>query len=132
MCVYCPLDAAYRSFTTHFVSQQTCRADRKFLEMEETGKDFDRWLCFEACLCVNEVSSSSHSQINGLMETWIFDLASALKVRLGRVNVFISDWRSLARQPYPIAAKNSRQVGQDVATLLKWLEVMKIFNVNVW
>ncbi|XP_067293358.1 hepatic triacylglycerol lipase [Pseudorasbora parva] len=60
--------------------------------------------------------------MNGLMEKWIFNLASALKVRLGRVNVLISDWRNLALQPYPIAAKNSRQVGQDVAALLKWLE----------
>ncbi|XP_051716172.1 hepatic triacylglycerol lipase isoform X1 [Ctenopharyngodon idella] len=60
--------------------------------------------------------------MNGLMEQWIFNLASALKVRLGQVNVLISDWRNLALQPYPIAAKNSRQVGQDVAALLKWLE----------
>ncbi|XP_042571786.1 hepatic triacylglycerol lipase isoform X2 [Cyprinus carpio] len=60
--------------------------------------------------------------MNGRMEPWIFNLASALKVRLGRVNVLISDWRKLALQPYPIAAKNSRQVGQDVAVLLRWLE----------
>ncbi|XP_059392034.1 hepatic triacylglycerol lipase-like isoform X2 [Carassius carassius] len=60
--------------------------------------------------------------MNGRMEPWIFNLASALKVRLERVNVFISDWRKLALQPYPVAAKNSRQVGRDVATLLKWLE----------
>lgn len=69
--------------------------------------------------------------MNGRMEPWIFNLASALKVRLGRVNVLISDWRKLALQPYPIAAKNSRQVGQDVAVLLRWLEVMKIFSGNI-
>ncbi|XP_051547848.1 hepatic triacylglycerol lipase-like isoform X2 [Myxocyprinus asiaticus] len=60
--------------------------------------------------------------MNGIMEQWIFRLASALKIRIGQVNVLISDWRNLALQPYPIAAKNSRQVGQDVAVLLKWLE----------
>ncbi|XP_051545267.1 hepatic triacylglycerol lipase-like [Myxocyprinus asiaticus] len=60
--------------------------------------------------------------MNGIMEQWIFRLASALKIRIGQVNVLISDWRNLALQPYPVAAKNSRQVGQDVATLLKWLE----------
>ncbi|XP_056595233.1 hepatic triacylglycerol lipase [Triplophysa dalaica] len=60
--------------------------------------------------------------MNGIMEQWIFNMASALKFRRGQVNVIISDWRSLALQPYPIAAKNSRQVGRDVATLLEWLE----------
>nr|XP_055049185.1 hepatic triacylglycerol lipase [Misgurnus anguillicaudatus] len=60
--------------------------------------------------------------MNGIMEQWIFSLASALKIRIGYVNVIISDWRNLALQPYPIAAKNSLQVGQDVATLLRWLE----------
>ncbi|XP_051975390.1 hepatic triacylglycerol lipase [Xyrauchen texanus] len=60
--------------------------------------------------------------MNGIMQQWIFGLASALKIRIGQVNVLISDWRNLALQPYPIAAKNSRQVGQDVAALLKWLE----------
>ncbi|KAA0724766.1 Hepatic triacylglycerol lipase [Triplophysa tibetana] len=60
--------------------------------------------------------------MNGIMEQWIFNLASALKFRRGQVNVIISDWRSLALHPYPIAAKNSRQVGRDVATLLEWLE----------
>ncbi|TRY56949.1 hypothetical protein DNTS_023882 [Danionella cerebrum] len=60
--------------------------------------------------------------MNGLMEKWIFSLASALKHRLQHVNVLISDWRNLALQPYPIAAKNSRQVGGDLATMLKWLQ----------
>lgn len=64
--------------------------------------------------------------MNGIMEQWIFNMASALKFRRGQVNVIISDWRSLALQPYPIAAKNSRQVGRDVATLLEWLEVIQI------
>ncbi|XP_052400466.1 hepatic triacylglycerol lipase-like isoform X1 [Carassius gibelio] len=69
-------------------------------------------------------------RLNGLMEPWIFRLASALKVRLGQVNVLISDWRKLALQPYPIAAKNSRQVGRDVAMLLKWLEEVAQLSMN--
>uniref|UniRef100_A0A3B4E888 Hepatic triacylglycerol lipase n=2 Tax=Pygocentrus nattereri TaxID=42514 RepID=A0A3B4E888_PYGNA len=60
--------------------------------------------------------------INGLMEEWIFSMASALKTKLEHVNVLISDWRPLALQPYSVAVKNSRQVGFDVATLLQWLE----------
>ncbi|KAI4877293.1 hypothetical protein NFI96_011839 [Prochilodus magdalenae] len=60
--------------------------------------------------------------INGLMEEWIFTMASALKTRLGHVNVLINDWRTLALKPYPVAARNSVQVGWDVVNLLAWLE----------
>ncbi|XP_076863341.1 hepatic triacylglycerol lipase isoform X2 [Brachyhypopomus gauderio] len=60
--------------------------------------------------------------INGLMEEWIFGMASALKAKLGHVNVLISDWRPLALQSYPNAVRNSWKVGGDVATLLTWLE----------
>uniref|UniRef100_A0A4W4GU92 Hepatic triacylglycerol lipase n=1 Tax=Electrophorus electricus TaxID=8005 RepID=A0A4W4GU92_ELEEL len=60
--------------------------------------------------------------INGKMEEWMFRMASALKARLGHMNVLISDWRPLALQPYQNAAKNSRHVGSDVARLVSWLE----------
>ncbi|XP_030631318.1 hepatic triacylglycerol lipase [Chanos chanos] len=60
--------------------------------------------------------------VSGLMEDWVFKLASAFKRRLRHVNVIINDWRPLARRPYPIATKNSKQVGRDVANLLEWLK----------
>ncbi|XP_062858357.1 hepatic triacylglycerol lipase [Trichomycterus rosablanca] len=60
--------------------------------------------------------------LNGKMEEWVFRMASALRTRMEHVNVLISDWRPLALKPYPTAAKNARQVGWDVARLLKWLE----------
>ncbi|XP_036432225.1 hepatic triacylglycerol lipase [Colossoma macropomum] len=68
--------------------------------------------------------------INGLMEEWIFRMASALKTKLEHVNVLISDWRPLALQPYSVAVKNSRQVGFDVVTLLQWLEETTQFSMN--
>ncbi|XP_066523270.1 hepatic triacylglycerol lipase isoform X2 [Hoplias malabaricus] len=68
--------------------------------------------------------------INGLMEEWIFRMASALKSRLGHVNVLINDWRPLALQPYPVAVKNSRQVGLDVTRLLQWLETTTQLSMN--
>ncbi|KAI7811683.1 hepatic triacylglycerol lipase-like isoform X2 [Triplophysa rosa] len=84
-----------------------------------------RWETLERCAynTSNDLVLIIHGwTMNGIMEQWIFSLASALKFRMGQVNVIISDWRSLALQAYPIAAKNSRQVGRDVATLLEWLE----------
>lgn len=58
-----------------------------------------------------------------MMENWISRLALALKSSEGSINVVIADWLTLAHQHYPIAAQNTRIVGQDIAHLLRWLEV---------
>ncbi|XP_063052635.1 hepatic triacylglycerol lipase-like [Engraulis encrasicolus] len=56
------------------------------------------------------------------MEDWMIRLGSALKAHLGRVNVLVCDWQPLAQRFYPIAAQNARQVGQELALYLDWLQ----------
>ena len=57
------------------------------------------------------------------MEGWVLRLASGLQRSLTEVNVVVTDWLRLAHQHYPIAVQNTRAVGKDVASLLRWLQV---------
>ncbi|XP_051012714.1 hepatic triacylglycerol lipase isoform X2 [Acomys russatus] len=61
--------------------------------------------------------------VDGLLETWIWKMAGALKSRQSQpVNVGLVEWISLAYQHYAVAVRNTRVVGQKVAALLLWLE----------
>ncbi|KAJ3593055.1 hypothetical protein NHX12_005393 [Muraenolepis orangiensis] len=60
--------------------------------------------------------------VDGMMESWVFRLSSALHKSLTEVNIVVTDWLRLAHQHYPIAVQNTRAVGQDIAFLLRWLQ----------
>ncbi|XP_048471882.1 hepatic triacylglycerol lipase [Rhincodon typus] len=60
--------------------------------------------------------------VDGMYENWIWEMAAALKARLKDMNVIVVDWLTLAHQHYPIAVKNTRTVGHEIANLLDWLE----------
>lgn len=62
-------------------------------------------------------------KVDGLMESWVFRMATLLKTNLVNVNVVITDWMSLARQHYPLAVLSTRTVGKDIAHLLQKLQV---------
>lgn len=70
-------------------------------------------------------------QVDGMMENWISRLATALKSSEGSINVVIADWLTLAHHHYPIAAQNTRIVGQDIAHLLRWLEVRVGLGIQI-
>ncbi|XP_067873999.1 hepatic triacylglycerol lipase isoform X2 [Heterodontus francisci] len=60
--------------------------------------------------------------VDGMYENWIWKMGTALKVKLKDINVIVVDWLLLAHQHYPVAAKNTRIVGHEIANLLDWLE----------
>ncbi|XP_029431169.1 hepatic triacylglycerol lipase [Rhinatrema bivittatum] len=61
--------------------------------------------------------------IDGMLEGWIWKLAAALKSSQRQLNVIIVDWLSLAHHHYPIAVRNTRLIGQEIANFLEWLEL---------
>jgi triacylglycerol lipase len=61
-----------------------------------------------------------------MLENWIWQLVAALKSRPGQpMNVVLADWITLAHHHYTIAVRHTRLVGQEVAALLRWLEVSR-------
>uniref|UniRef100_A0A3Q3KNI2 Hepatic triacylglycerol lipase n=1 Tax=Monopterus albus TaxID=43700 RepID=A0A3Q3KNI2_MONAL len=68
--------------------------------------------------------------VNGMMSSWVFRLARALKANLIDVNVVVTDWLSLAHQHYPIAVQSARTVGKDIAHLLQSLQAQYQYPVR--
>ncbi|MCI4393167.1 hypothetical protein PGIGA_G00154360 [Pangasianodon gigas] len=68
--------------------------------------------------------------MDGMIESWVTRLAAALKSTQKEINILVSDWQTLAQQHYPIAAQNTRVVGQEIARLLTWLEDLTQFPVS--
>lgn len=65
----------------------------------------------------------SFKQVDGMLESWVWKMAATLKSKHKEINVMIADWLSFAHQHYPIAVQNTRNIGQDIAGFLEWLEV---------
>ncbi|KAJ8249169.1 hypothetical protein GJAV_G00231910 [Gymnothorax javanicus] len=68
--------------------------------------------------------------VDGQMEHWVPKLARILKSSLRDVNVVVTDWVPLAHQHYPIAAQNTRLVGQEIGHLLHWLKEHLLFPLE--
>lgn len=66
-------------------------------------------------------------QVDGVLEGWIWKMAAALKSQHKQINVIIADWLTSAHQHYPIAVRNTRYIGQEIAGFLEWLEVRTNF-----
>ncbi|XP_053320882.1 hepatic triacylglycerol lipase [Spea bombifrons] len=60
--------------------------------------------------------------LDGILESWIWKMASVFKSRGKMINVIIVDWLSHAQQYYAIAAQNTRLIGLEIAEFLEWLE----------
>uniref|UniRef100_A0A8C5M9V5 Hepatic triacylglycerol lipase n=1 Tax=Leptobrachium leishanense TaxID=445787 RepID=A0A8C5M9V5_9ANUR len=60
--------------------------------------------------------------INGLLESWLWKMGSALKSKRSPINVIIADWLAYAHEFYPTAAQNTRIIGIEIAEFLEWLE----------
>lgn len=59
--------------------------------------------------------------MDGILEDWVLQMVAALKAK-ALVNVAMVDWLSLAYNHYARAVRNTRQVGLEVAAMLRWLE----------
>uniref|UniRef100_A0A4W5RW94 Lipase domain-containing protein n=1 Tax=Hucho hucho TaxID=62062 RepID=A0A4W5RW94_9TELE len=60
--------------------------------------------------------------VSGLFESWVAKLVSALYEREQDANVIVVDWLYTAQNHYPVAAQNTKMVGQEIAHFIDWLE----------
>ncbi|KAM9385120.1 lipoprotein lipase [Pholidichthys leucotaenia] len=60
--------------------------------------------------------------LSGMFESWVTKLVSALYDREQTANVIVVDWLSLAQNHYAIAAHKTKEVGQEIARFINWIE----------
>uniref|UniRef100_A0A8C7CCF7 triacylglycerol lipase n=1 Tax=Oncorhynchus kisutch TaxID=8019 RepID=A0A8C7CCF7_ONCKI len=60
--------------------------------------------------------------VSGLFESWVAKLVSALYEREQDANVIVVDWLHTAQNHYPVAAQDTKMVGQEIAHFIDWLE----------
>lgn len=61
--------------------------------------------------------------VDGMLEGWIWKMATALKSNKKQFNVIIADWLTLAHQHYAIAVQNTRLIGREIAEFIEWMEL---------
>ncbi|KAJ7993143.1 hypothetical protein DPEC_G00269370 [Dallia pectoralis] len=60
--------------------------------------------------------------VSGLFESWVGKLVSALYERERNANVIVVDWLYTAQNHYPVAAQNTKMVGEEIAHFIDWLK----------
>uniref|UniRef100_A0A8D2LU28 Hepatic triacylglycerol lipase n=1 Tax=Varanus komodoensis TaxID=61221 RepID=A0A8D2LU28_VARKO len=106
------------------------RTQTKFLLYSSTAEEgclieFDQMATLETCrfnASLPLVMIIHGWAVDGSLEWWIWELANELKTQLPHTNVIIADWLALAHAHYPIAVRNTRVSGQEIAWFLEWLE----------
>ncbi|XP_053724416.1 lipoprotein lipase isoform X2 [Synchiropus splendidus] len=60
--------------------------------------------------------------LSGLFESWVSKLVSALYARENSANVIVVDWLDSAQNHYVFAAQKTKEVGQEVARFIDWIQ----------
>ncbi|KAM3833847.1 lipoprotein lipase-like [Diretmus argenteus] len=68
--------------------------------------------------------------VSGFFASWVHKLVAALFEREPSANVIVVDWLERAQHHYSHSAENTRLAGQDVATLINWLEVELKYDLS--
>ncbi|XP_044299888.1 lipoprotein lipase isoform X1 [Varanus komodoensis] len=68
--------------------------------------------------------------VTGMFESWVSKLVKALYTREPYSNVIVVDWLSRASLHYPVAAAYTKVVGEEVATLIDWMEEQFGYSVD--
>lgn len=60
--------------------------------------------------------------VSGMFESWVSKLVSALYEREHTANVIVVDWLDTAQNHYIVAAQSTKEVGQEIASFIDWIE----------